>query len=297
MYAPFLWSGAILPAMGINKTHINNGNKSVDYLRLLHYLTFLFTLFASELHAEVASGPDYARELRLHNEIADSIVVGEAVTLQANKHNFLGIYTESDADKVLGAAIIMHGRGLHPDWPGLTSPLRQDLPEHGWHTLSIQMPVLPMGKEYVDYLPLLPYSHNRINAAIHFLREQGAEKVVLIGHGCSVHMSMSYFKKSPIRDFDAFIGIGMGATDERQPQFEAWPLATLDFPVLDIFGSKEYSAVKERAATRFSAIRKAGHPDSRQVEIHGGDHFYSTDTSYEQFKQALTEWLQMVAQH
>lgn len=109
------------------------------------------------------------------------------------------------------------------------------------------MPILAQGKEYVDYLPILHKAHPRINAAIRFLRERGMQTIVLLGHGCSVHMSMSYFKESPIRDFDAFIGIGMGATDPTQPAFQPWPLSHLNFPILDIYGSHEFPALPELA--------------------------------------------------
>lgn len=102
----------------------------------------LLLITQSDLHAS-----NLERELRIRDEIIDSIVIGEAEMLEADGQEFLGIYTESELEKAQGAVIIMHGRGLHPYWVDVTRPLRQDLPEYGWHTLSIQMPVLEMGKE------------------------------------------------------------------------------------------------------------------------------------------------------
>jgi hypothetical protein len=49
-------------------------------------------------------------------------------------------------------------------------PLRTGLTEKGWHTLSVQMPVLGKGAKYYDYVPIFPYSHERIDAAINFYK-------------------------------------------------------------------------------------------------------------------------------
>lgn len=137
----------------------------------------------------------------------------------------------------------------------------------------------------------MPEAHSRINAAIRFLRLRDIHRIVLVGHGCSVHMSMSYFKKSPIRDFDAFIGIGMGATDEKQPAFQPWPLATLDFPVLDIYGSEEFSARPDRVEQRLKAIQLAGNSHSQQIAIANGDHMFQTDGTYQVLLGAIVDWL------
>jgi hypothetical protein len=32
--------------------------------------------------------------------------------------------------------------GAHPDWPEVIQPLHSGLPESGWTTLSVQMPIL-----------------------------------------------------------------------------------------------------------------------------------------------------------
>ncbi len=78
---------------------------------------------------------------------------GEIIWLNDGKNEFLSIFTEAEEDQQR-AAIIMHGTGIHPDWKQVISPLRIGLTEHGWHTLSIQMPILPNDAEYPEYAPL-----------------------------------------------------------------------------------------------------------------------------------------------
>ena len=168
----------------------------------------------------------------------------------------------------------MHGRGFHPDWPEVVGPLRTELAEHGWETLSLQMPVLEKTARYYDYVPILPAAFPRIRAGLAYLRARGADLVVLAAHSCSVHMVMEYVRRHGDGDFDAFIGIGMGATDYRQPMREPLPLETMSVPVLDIFGEEDYPAVRREASSRLAAIRAAGNLRSAQRIVSGADHFF-----------------------
>ena len=113
-------------------------------------LFFLFlTIFSFNCTAS-----DLEREKRLSDQIIDAILDGEPEFLNTGNHKFLSIYMETDADQPKGAAIILHGRGYHPNWKDVVYPLRTGLPEHGWHTLSIQMPVLNKQAKYYDYVPI-----------------------------------------------------------------------------------------------------------------------------------------------
>ena len=168
------------------------------------------------------------------------IIDGEPVHLDADGHPFLALHTEA-ADGGSGRAIlVMHGRGFHPDWPEVAAPLRAELPEHGWETLSLQMPVLGKTATYYDYVPIFAAAFPRIRAGIEYLRERGADTVVLAAHSCSAHMAMAFVRHHGDAGFDGFIGIGMGATDVGQPMREPFPLAEMAVPVLDLFGDEDY---------------------------------------------------------
>ena len=217
---------------------------------------------------------DLERERRLASEIVDSIMDGEAVTLHAGQTDFLSIYTESEETPVHGAAIVLHGRGFHPDWPEVVSPLRTVLPEHGWHTLSLQMPVLEKDAKYYDYVPIFPAAFPRIKAGLAFLRDQGISRIVIIAHSCSVHMTMAYIETFGDAEIDAFVGIGMGATDYGQPMEKPFPLDRMTVPVLDVFGSDDYPAVLREAPERAAAAGSAGNALSSHVMVEGADHYF-----------------------
>ena len=237
----------------------------------------------------VAVAQDFERERRLEAEIVDAILDGDPVHLEADGRSFLGIYTEAADGGSDRAVIVLHGRGFHPDWPEVTAPLRTELPEHGWATLSLQMPVLGKTARYYDYVPILPAAFARIRAGIDTLRARGARTVVLAAHSCSVHMAMAYVRHHGDEGFDGFIGIGMGATDYGQPMREPFPLAAMSVPILDLFGDEDYPAVRRGAPNRLAAIRVAGNPRSDQRIVPGAEHYFRDMD--DMLVGAVTEWL------
>ena len=247
------------------------------------------------------SAADLNREKRMADEIVDAILDGEAVFLKAYDHEFLSIYTEADesAEAARGTAIILHGRGFHPDWQDAINPLRVGLAESGWNTLSIQMPVLEKQAKYYDYLPLFPEAIPRIEAAIAYAREQmeddkvhnkGNNKVVLIAHSCGAHMAMAWADTESFESIDAYVGIGMGATDYKQPMKHPFPLDKIKVPVLDVYAENDYPAVLKMATERLRLIKMAANKKSSQVVVNGAGHYY-VDKG-EELTQVIDQWLQ-----
>lgn len=236
-----------------------------------------------------AHASDLQREKRLADEIVDSIMDGEPEYLSDGKNKFLSIYMESEAEKPKGAVIIMHGRGYHPNWKDVARPLRIGLPESGWHTLSIQMPVLDKKAKYYDYVPIFPESFSRIEAAIKFLKKKKIKNIVLAAHSCSVHMSMAWFDKTGGKGADAYIGIGMGVTDLKQYMAKPFSLDKLKIPVLDIYGQNEFNSVTKSAPLRLEMIKSTGIEQSEQRIVPDADH-YITDRGDALVKET-SDWL------
>lgn len=235
----------------------------------------------------VAAEPDFAREARLADEIVDVILDGDPEWLSANEREFLSIYTEADDSRA--AVVILHGRGFHPDWADTVNPLRVGLVEEGYTTLSLQMPVLEKDAKYYDYLPIFHHSHARIEAGIKFLREQGHEKIVLLAHSCGAHMALDWIRAKNDRIIDAFIGLGMGATDYKQPMHQPFPLDWMHVPILDLYGANEYPAVIRMAPARKAMLEKAGNPGSRQQVLPDANHYF-TDQG-DPLVAAVADWL------
>ncbi len=232
---------------------------------------------------------DLEREKRMAAEIEDVILDGEPIYLKAGAHEFLSIDTlPYGASK--GAVILLHGRGYHPNWQDVIYPLRTGLAEVGWRTLSVQMPVLKKDAKYYDYVPLFPQSFPRIEAAIEHLKNAGVNNIVLLAHSCGAHMAMSWLREKGDSSIQAYIGVGMGATDYKQSMQEPFALDQLKVPVLDIYGAEDFPAVIRLAPSRISMMQKAAHPLSVQKVVPGANHYF-TDKG-ESLVEVVEEWLE-----
>jgi len=156
-----------------------------------------------------ATRSDQAKEKRWEEQIVPSLMVGEAVNLRANGTEFLGLYAPNTGEPSYGGVILIHGTGAHPAWPQIIEPLRIALPEHGWSTLSLQMPILANDAKQQAYLPLMPEAPLRIQAGVDFLKGKGVNNIVLIAHSMGATMANMYLADKPDPAVHGYIAIGM----------------------------------------------------------------------------------------
>ncbi|MCW8923280.1 MAG: alpha/beta hydrolase family protein [Gammaproteobacteria bacterium] len=230
-------------------------------------LTLLTFLFACNSHAS-----DLNKEQIWADEIEDTLMDGEIIMLDDGSNEFLSLFTEATEDQQR-AAIIMHGTGIHPDWEQVIRPLRIGLTEHGWHTLSIQMPILPNDAEYTEYAPLYKEVAPRINAAMKYLKEDGYKKIVLIGHSQGSTMG-SYYLSENKNDVLGFVGIGMPDLHDDVRMMNTESLKKITTPVLDIYGSDDLKSVLDNNEKRMAAANKAGNKRYSQLAIKNANHFF-----------------------
>lgn len=225
-------------------------------MRLL--ILLLLTLTGSICFAQ----SDYAREQRWAAEITPAILVGDPVELLLpTGRKFLGIYAPNS--KAQAGVIVVHGLGVHPDW-GLINPLRSQLSEQGYTTLSVQMPVLAADARGSEYPPLFPEAAQRIAVAVQFLRSKGHQKIVIVSHSLGSRMT-NVFLNSPDRpSINAWVAIGISGEFTHPETFKA--------PVLDLHGEKDLPAVLAAASGRADAIRNIR--GSAQISVTGAEHFF-----------------------
>jgi len=151
------------------------------------YLLIFFVLTANSL----CFASDIAKEKRWADQVTDSLMDGEVVYLTNEEQEFLALDMPPEEGINKKAAetgvIVIHGIGVHPNWAEVVQPVRIRLSEAGWHTLSIQMPVLENDAGFNDYLPLMNEVAPRINAAIRYLQKAGMKKIVLIAHSLGTY--------------------------------------------------------------------------------------------------------------
>jgi predicted alpha/beta-hydrolase family hydrolase len=252
-----------------------------------HLLILVCLLMFFPVHAS-----DFAKEQRWASQVTDFLLDGEPVWLEADKHRFLGIYAPSMVDETSGAVILIHGIGVHPDWPQVIQPLRTRLPANGWATLSLQMPILPNEAKEADYVPLFKEVPARIQAGIDFLEKQNISNIILVGHSLGASMASYFLAEHRDSGIQGFVGIGMNGkprSDDYMVLDTVNALLQISIPVLDVYGSKSNAYILESVDRRAYVVYHNGNDISRQVKISGADHFFQ---GYEgKLLNEISKWL------
>ena len=226
----------------------------------------------------VATATDLAKEQRWKEQVVGDLFDGEPVTLNDGNNEFLGLLTLADPVGTR-AVIVLHGVGVHPDWPQIINPMRVRLAEDGLTTLSIQLPILENEAEPTAYDAIIGDAAPRIAAAFDYLSEQGAEEIFVVAHSMGSRMAADYLvgTDQPVRGFVA-IGMNVGGVQY---------LDRVAVPMLDIYGSNDLEGVLASAGDRAKA--SASNPDYSQQMVEGADHFFNEmeEALYEQVKPWL----------
>jgi pimeloyl-ACP methyl ester carboxylesterase len=232
---------------------------------------------------------DLEREQRWAEQVVDAILTGEVIMLDADGQEFLSIYTESDSESLKGGVILIHGIGVHPDWPDVVNPLREQLPEHGWSTLSLQMPILQADARLPDYYPIFGEVPARIEAGIRFLQEQGVDNIVIVGHSLGAQMATYWLARTDDPAVLGLVAIGLsGARQAENGDVPAW-ISGITLPMLDLYGEDDLPTVKETVGERAAAAGSAGNKAYTQVEIAGAGHMFQGRN--EALVEAVVNWL------
>jgi pimeloyl-ACP methyl ester carboxylesterase len=242
-----------------------------------------------------ASTSNLAREKSYADQITDQLVVGEAVWLQAAGTRFLGLYTAPEGARKgsKNAVVLVHGRGVHPSW-GFIETLRMELAEEGFHTLSLQMPILREGDKFADYARTFPEAYDRLDAGVALLKRKGIGRIFLVGHSSGGMTVVAYDAERANPAVSGIAAIGAGSDAAGGPRMQPpLMLERIQKPVLDIFGEKDLDIVLNHAAERAAAAQKAGNRSFKQVRIAGADHFYTHH--YDDLKAQLLAWFKPLA--
>lgn len=212
--------------------------------------------------AHLAYGADYVREKKWADEITPGIVVGDPVYLEGRAgHMFLTIYTEAPNAKA--GLVIVHGMGVHPDW-GLIGTLRSALADHGYTTLSVQMPVLAGEAKPEDYPSTFAEAGERLKVAVDFLQAKGNKKITIVSHSMGSRMTHDYLTRDPSAPVNAWVSIGMGGEDD---------FRQMTLPVLDLYGENDLPYVLKGAPRRAASIKDFKR--SEQIMAPQADHFFN----------------------
>ncbi len=253
----------------------------------LVYRSVFLTLIFFNISAQAS---DIAKEKRWADQTIDAIMTGDAVWLKTDGHKFLGIYTEPTTDKILGGAIILHGIGVHPNWSDVIQPLRTRLPDAGWHTLSLQMPILKNEAKEIEYKKLFPEITPRINAGIKYLKGKGIKNIVIVGHSMGATMAGYFVAHNSKAGIRALVAIGATGRSFNDPKLDyIASLKMISIPVMDLSGSDDLPGVVKVKKLKTKTAREAGNKHYQAIEIQGANHFLAGKE--DEMVNEVSKWL------
>ncbi|MGZ4958052.1 MAG: DUF3530 family protein [Methylomonas sp.] len=239
-----------------------------------------------------ANASDTRREQDYAAELQRNPVAGKIVWLQADGRNFLSLYMEAEKSGNANAAIILHDIGEFPDQKPLIHALRTLLPEHHWATLALQMPLREAGAAEADYYLLFAEARGRIEAAVDYLKKNGAKNIAIVGHGLGALMA-SYAVSGKPDNIAALAAISLAVPEIATAQVQTQSfIKNIALPFLDIYAEFDLPAVADTARLR----RMAGkdNPAYRQVQMDGENHAYQQD--HERLFKRVYSWLSSTVQ-
>lgn len=220
-------------------------------------------LFASLISGMLQMPATFAIET--NSLLEQQIERGQAIWLDEGKDRFFSIFMPDLSGTPKGGLIILHDVGSHPNQPEVIAPIRTKLPQHGWATLAIQLS--PM-KQVADYAKQQETTNKRINKAIEYLQQTGLGNIVLIGHGSGAMAASAYLANKPSSAIQGFVAISLAVLPKRDdPDNIPKLIENISLPILDIYGSRDFSSVTDSAHDRSMAARISSDQATRQKRL------------------------------
>jgi hypothetical protein len=214
--------------------------------------------------------PDTAREQAIVDAISGRVPADEVMLLEVEKAKVLALYREQTGWVARGAVLLLHPMDDTADEPGLIHALRTELPEAGWATLSLQLPVLPAGSPREAYGGTQELAQKRIAAALARLAEKKPEAIAIVGQELGAALALSAGANA--KEVKGVVALSLSSAEGLNPPAVTVPaMETLKLPVLDISGEFADAAQRNLVDQRANAARAAQHVGYSQTTVPGVD--------------------------
>ncbi|NQZ53970.1 MAG: alpha/beta fold hydrolase [Piscirickettsiaceae bacterium] len=220
-----------------------------------------------------------------------NIVPGyQALTVAGQEIN--ATYLEETLGERHGAIVLLHDQGEQFESQGVITPLRHQMPQYGWSTLSLALDFpsetnillsssVEQGKDESTSPPKegvsaesdqqsLPTISNqqRVEAAIALLQAKDIKRIVFIGHGMGGSLAVELLENidTPIAALILVGTANLTMTEE---------FKTFDQPIFDIYGDNDFVGVEQAVKNRKTMMKRSGNRQYLIRKIDGADHVFS----------------------
>ena len=164
-----------------------------------------------------------------------------------------------------GAVLILHDQEQHANWPYFIRPLRDSLPDAGWHTLSVNLPYEDAKKVPARSVEIKKHDQILLNEHITSALQRPAARPELVGEALETNSD------EPVPDALSDSGT---ANENEETVEEATPTESVDIDLQDKNKTKKMISYRERAVLHVNAaidyLRNEGYQNIIIVGYRGG---------------------------
>lgn len=103
-------------------------------------------LEGSQTLAAAPRSPALSANVSAAQNIQLGLNAKQLITLSTPREHFSALFLAANQAQPRGLVILLPGFGETFDWPNTIGPLRRQLPDAGWHTLSLNLPTAPQSE-------------------------------------------------------------------------------------------------------------------------------------------------------
>ncbi|MFO8156523.1 MAG: DUF3530 family protein [Pseudomonadota bacterium] len=202
---------------------------------------------------------------------------GEGIWLEADGARFFAIARQAARPNPRGGVLLVGGRGEHPDYPGVMSPVRRELADQGWLTLALARD--PDGA-----------TDGRLRAGTDWLMdrlEDDSPRIVLLGHGLGgLDLLNALDDTGTTPHALVLVDVVIPSGDDGEQALER--LTNAEFPILDIYRRGAPRSVVDTASERRRNARRGDNAHYRQDALPGSGR---TTTEARALTRRIQGWL------
>lgn len=220
-------------------------------------------------------------------------------------------YVEETLGSRHGVIVFFHDQGEAFESNGVITPLRHQLPEHGWSTLTLshdlpfesnimlsasradqQVPVegesnnnaalgnatedangdVATGNKIKNLVPPPVPNKERVEAALTMLQAKGFERVIFLGHGKGAEVAIAMLDSQTL-PVVGLILVGMADVDI-DDDFKG-----SEIPVLEVYGEYDLSGVEMAIKQRRASMKRVAKTNYSVRQVLGANHvFYGLES-------------------
>jgi len=207
-------------------------------------------------------------------------IYGQAIWIGQGDERYPAIYAEAAVPEPKGVVIMLHAAGEHPQWPVVIQLLREQLTDHGWNTLALQLPIPQASDRTLDRKAYIEMAGKKLQQAINHMMPENPPVIVLLGHGLGANAMIKRASEHLDNNLLAVVGISINADAHQASALNTLQqISQLKLPILDLYAERDRFEVRNSAKQRKRAALKAGNKDFRQLKIPGADHHFNNQSA------------------